>query len=315
MLIPHKGAFMNTTEFEAKVVAFLQHLKIERNLSPNTIKSYQGDLKLFVDFWRSQPQDAPHDSVRRMIERYLMSLFYKKINKSSIARKFSCFKSFERYLKNFEITLNLQLTRPRLDKKLPVYLSTKEMNYLLDAIADIDLPTPFPVRDKAILELLYATGVRCAELINIKLADINFEEKTIRILGKGKRERMVLFGQKAKDQLIRYISLERPAQKNSDEYLFLNYRGGSMTSRSIQRAIAMFREFLQIKRPITPHKIRHSFATHLLHQGADLRVVQELLGHQNLASTEKYTHVTIEQLKTMCRTLHPINDINSDDNS
>lgn len=304
---------MNTAEFEKKVSEFLHHLKTERNLSANTIKSYQGDLKLFLDFWRTQESTSEHDSVRRMIERYVMSLFYKKIDKSSIARKFSCFKSFERYLKSFQINLNLQLTRPRVDKKLPVYLSTTEMNHLLDKISDTDLSSPFPVRDKAILELLYATGVRCAELINIKLTDINFEEKTIRILGKGKKERMVLFGQKAKDQLMRYISVERAAQSSSDEYLFLNYRGGQMTSRSVQRTVAMFREFLQIKRPITPHKIRHSFATHLLHQGADLRVVQELLGHQNLASTEKYTHITLEQLRKMCKTIHPINDISSDD--
>lgn len=297
---------MIVQDFQNKVEEFLIHLQAERNLSENTLRAYRGDLRLFIQFWKKLPPEQPVLPLRRVIERYLLSLFYKKIDKSTIARKFSCFKSLERYLKTDNIILNLQLTRPRLDKKLPIYLSMNEIMYLLDSIKENDLPTHYPIRDKTILELLYATGVRCAELINIKLSDIDMQEKTIRIFGKGKKERLVLFGQKAQEQLLRYLTIERPCQKDHDEYLFLNYRSAPLTCRSIQRTIAMFRQFLQVDRPITPHKIRHSFATHLLHQGTDLRVVQELLGHKSLSSTEKYAHVSLQQLTELCNTIHPI---------
>ena len=162
------------------------------------------------------------------------------------------------------------------------------------------------MRDKAILELLYATGIRCSELVNICFNDINLEEKTIRIFGKGRKERIVLFGNKAKKQLVRYITAERETVAHKDEAVFLNFRGGQLSSRSVQRIIEMFRKFLQLERPITPHKLRHSFATHLLNQGADLRMVQELLGHQTLASTEKYTHVSLQVLSKMCDEVHPM---------
>jgi integrase/recombinase XerC len=239
----------------------------------------------------------------------LVTLFYKKMDKSSIARKFSCFKSFATFLRSSNIDLKLQLKRPRLDKKLPVYLSVEEMFHLLDTIQDSQLPTRFPARDKAILELLYATGIRCSELIGIRFCDLDMDNRTIRIKGKGKKERIVLFGDKARTKLADYLRLERAHQRAIDEQLFLNYRHEPLTSRSIQRVIQMFRQFLKVDRPISPHKIRHSFATHMLNQGVDLRVVQELLGHQSLASTEKYTHVSLDKLAKMCNDIHPIHDI------
>lgn len=308
---------MNVTleDFKTHVKDFLLYLEAERNLAKNTLLAYEADLRLFIQFWhRLKPQ--PDLTLRRAIERYLVSLFYKKIDKSTIARKFSCFKSLERYLKTKNIELNLHLNRPRIDKKLPVYVSIDEMSHLLDSVKASDLPTEYPIRDKTILELLYATGVRCSELVNIKLSDINMEEKTIRISGKGKKERLVLFGQKAKNQLLHYCSLERHSNNLSNEYLFLNYRGEQISCRSVQRIIKMFRQFLRIERPITPHKIRHSFATHLLHQGTNLRIVQELLGHASLSSTEKYTHVSSAELTKMCKAVHPIKKmLPTDENS
>jgi integrase/recombinase XerC len=302
---------MTLPEFIEKKENFLTYLQIEKNLAENTYRAYQGDLNQFITFWGNQltQEDEKHLGIRLIIERYLLSLFYKKIDKSTIARKFSCFKSFERYAATQGIAIKLNLKRPRLDKKLPIYLSIDEIFHLLDTISESTLPTKYPVRDKSIFELLYATGVRCSELTHIKFKDIDMAQKSIRIKGKGNRERIVLFGQKAHDKVQEYLQHERPKPHSSDEYLFLNYRHGKLTSRSIQRIVEMFRDFLQVDRRITPHKIRHSFATHLLNQGADLRVVQELLGHKTLSSTEKYTHVSLDELARLCDTKHPLHNM------
>jgi len=306
-IIINQTPTLSLTQFKEKKEAFIEYLTVEKNLAVNTRKAYESDLDQFISFWEAAPdENKTHLSLRQMIERYLMSLFYKKMDKSSIARKFSCFKSFEKFLRKQGIDLALKLQRPRLDKKLPIYLSVDEIFYLLDSVNDADLLTRYPIRDKAILELLYATGIRCSELINISIKDIDMNEKNIRILGKGNKERIVLFGQKAHQRIIDYLEKERSLVKEPDEKLFLNCRYQPLTSRSIQRICEHFRQFLKVERPITPHKIRHSFATHLLNQGTDLRVVQELLGHKTLTSTEKYTHVSLEQLADLCETIHPI---------
>lgn len=298
---------MKRKEFKEKVTEFITHLEVERNLSGNTLRAYDSDLKQFLLFWEDQERlKVENSGLRQVIERYLVSLFYKKIDKSSIARKFSCFKSFEKFLKTYGIDLKLKLTRPRLDKKLPVYLSVDEIFHLLDNTKDEELPTRRPIRDKTVFEMLYATGMRCSELVSIRIGDIDMENKTVRICGKGSKERIVLFGDKAKNKINQYLTVERPQVHEASEKLFLNNRGTPLTSRSIQRIIEMFRQFLKIDRPITPHKIRHSFATHMLNQGVDLRVVQELLGHKTLSSTEKYTHVSLEDLSRICDSKHPI---------
>ena len=299
---------MKKEEFEHHTQAFLLYLKAERNFSEHTIRAYYLDLNQFISFWSDMADyDAQNLGLRQIIERYLVALFYKKISKSSIARKFSCFTSFERFLEPRGIELNLNLKRPRIDKKVPIYFSVDELFHLLDSIKNEALPTRHPVRDKTIFELLYATGVRCSELVNICIEDVDMDAKTIRILGKGKKERMVLFGLKAQEKILEYYKAERPVIQSQQEPLFLNYRYEKLTSRSVQRIIKMFRAFLPIERQLTPHKLRHSFATHLLNQGADLRAVQELLGHKTLATTEKYTHVSLENLSKLCEGVHPIN--------
>jgi integrase/recombinase XerC len=300
---------MEIKSFKEKKDAFLLHIRVEKNLSIHTQKAYESDLSQFITFWEEKYTTGPLLPLRQIIERFLVSLFYKRIDKSSIARKFSCFKSFEKYLAtNHAIVLNLKLQRPRLDKKLPIYLSINEIIYLLDSVSNESLPSKFPIRDKTIFELIYATGIRCSELVNIVYHDIDMHQKTIRIFGKGNKERIVLFGEQAKQRLLQYIEHERKPLTIEDEKLFLNHRNQPLTSRSIQRIFEMFRSFLKIQRPLTPHKLRHSFATHLLNQGADLRVVQELLGHKTLSSTEKYTHVSLEHLSKLCNEIHPIND-------
>lgn len=299
--------FLN--EFKEKEIEFLVYIDVEKNLSENTKKAYKNDLGQFIRFWEEISQkDKNEIPIRQAIERFLVFMFHKKIDKSSIARKISCFRSIERFLfSSAGIKLNFNLLRPKLNKKLPIYLTIDEISHLLDNIKNEDLPTKKPLRDKTIFELLYATGVRCSELVNIKLNDIDFENKLIRVYGKGRKERLVLFGDKAKTKLIEYINEERQASEDLNEALFHNNRNEILTSRSIQRIIEMFRKFLQIERKITPHKLRHSFATHMLNQGVDLRIVQELLGHKTLSSTEKYTHVTMTELSKVCDDLHPIN--------
>ena len=301
---------MNLKTFQEKKDEFLAYIKVERNLADNTLRAYTSDLNQFINFWKQlAEQEKKLLGVRQIIERFLVSLFYKKIDKTSIARKFSCFTSFEKFLHTQGLKLSLQLTRPRLDKKLPIYLSIDEVNHILDDVKPEDIPSKRPYRDKAIFELLYATGVRCSELTNIKIGDIDFTNKTIRIFGKGRSERMVLFGNKAKEKVKIYMKNERPLVQQQKEALFLNYRNEKLTSRSVQRIIEMFRKFLNIGRNVTPHKIRHSFATHMLNRGVDLRIVQELLGHKTLSSTEKYTHVSLDQLAKTCNAAHPFNKL------
>jgi len=302
---------MTFQEFQTLVTDFLTFIDVERNLSKNTQRSYESDLTLFAEFWqRINGQEPEALSLRQAIERYFVMLFHKQIDKSSIARKTSCFKSFERFAQGSGVDVQLKLKRPHIDKKLPAYLTVDEIFHVLDTVTEDDLPSKRPIRDKAIFELLYATGMRCSELCNITLRDIDLEHKVIRILAKGRKERMVLFGTKAQERIKLYLEKERPRASDYKEHLFVNYRNEPLTPRSVQRIIQMFRVFLKGKKNITPHKLRHSFATHLLNQGVDLRVVQELLGHQTLSSTEKYTHVTQQELAEMCQTHHPFASMN-----
>jgi len=298
---------MTYEQFKEYVTRFLTHLQIERNLSVNTIKAYRGDLDGFLFFWKElTATEQLLLPVHTVIERYLVSLFYKKMSKNSVARKFSCFASLERFLAAQSLSLKLKLTRPRLEKKLPSFLSIDEIHHILDSVDNTVLPTKFPLRDKAIFELLYATGIRCSELTRITFSDLDIHEKVIIVTGKGDKERIVLFGQKAQERLKQYLARERKGKRGAQDPLFLNVYGQPLSTRAIQRIISAFRPFLKIERPLTPHKIRHSFATHLLTQGADLRLVQELLGHKSLSSTERYTHVSLTDLAKTCATKHPM---------
>ena len=298
---------MRLDEFKKYKKEFGIYLKAEKNLSIHTQRAYDSDLNQFVIFWdKLTEQDKKKLALRPIIERYLVSLFYKKIDKSSIARKFSCFKSFERFLRGKNIQLDLKLKRPRIDKKLPIYLSIEEIFHLLDDVDEKELPSKYPIRDKAIIELLYATWVRCSELVNIRFQDMNMKKRTVRVYGKGAKERIVLFGKKAAKKLDQYFDKERPDPLEKHETIFVNYKNKPLHERSVQRICEMFRKFLKVQRPLTPHKIRHSFATHMLSQGADLRMIQELLGHKTLSSTEKYTHVSLTDLSKMCNELHPV---------
>jgi site-specific recombinase XerD len=308
-----KANAVNQQTIQSKIKDFIAFLEVEKNASAHTIRAYKSDLAQLLDFWKeiAKRDKVMAQSFEQVVRRYIVSIFYKKISKTSLARKLSCLRSFQQYLQSQGINLPLTIKSPRLDRKLPNTLTVDEIFYLLDSIKEKDLPTPYPHRDKTIFELMYATGVRCSELINIKLSDINFDDKVIRVLGKGRKERIVLFGEKAANMLKKYLSIERPSliKNNEQQYIFLNYAGGQLTTRSVQRIFQMFRHFLRVDRKLTPHKIRHSFATHLLHEGVDLRMIQELLGHKTIATTEIYTHVSNQQLAKMCDEKHPLNNL------
>jgi integrase/recombinase XerC len=299
--------------FKEKIKDFLAYLEIERNASMHTVRAYQSDLKQVTKFWERicTKEPALKDAFESVLRRFAISLFYQKISKASLARKISALRSFQEFLKSQGEKLNVNMKSPRLDKKLPITLSVDEIFYLLDTIKLEILPTKLPYRDKAIFELIYATGVRCSEAVGIKLTDIDFENKTVKIMGKGRKERIVLFGSKAQKSIAQYIEKERQQllTDQNEMHLFLNKDGRLLTTRSIQRIFEMFRKFLNVNRKLTPHKIRHSFATHLLNEGVDLRIIQELLGHKTIATTEIYTHVSNQHLAKICNEKHPLNDL------
>lgn len=291
----------------------MAYLEVEKNASNHTIRAYFGDLKQLAKFWERISRSEPElkDSLDQVIRRFAISLFYQKLSKPSLARKISALRSFQEFLKAQGEKINVSFKSPRIDKKLPVTLSVDEIFYLLDSIKPEILPTKLPYRDRAIFELIYATGIRCSETVGITLNEIDFENKTVKIMGKGRKERIVLYGSKALKSLLAYIEKERH-QLLTDEneiHLFLNKNGRRLTTRSIQRIFEMFRKFLNINRKLTPHKIRHSFATHLLNEGVDLRIIQELLGHKTIATTEIYTHVSNQHLAKICNEKHPLNNL------
>lgn len=286
---------------------FLTHIAVEKNLAANTRRAYASDLEQFADFWKKANDTAGTPiGFQLTLERFFVSLYHQKITKPSIARKISCLTSLQTFLRISGIELTFKIARPRLEKKLPIFLSVDEIFYLLDQVPDDKLRSSRPLRDKAILELLYATGIRCSELVAINFGDIDFEQKVIRIKGKGRKERLALFNDAAKTRLIKYLKNEREPLRAQDP-MFMSVRNTRLTTRAVQKIMELFRGPLKTMRPVTPHKIRHSFATHLLSQGVDLRMIQELLGHQSLSSTEKYTHVSPEQLARMVDSLHPLN--------
>lgn len=297
-------------EAELKKNDFFTYLQVERNVAHNTYKSYLYDMNQFFTFWhRQHEENSVTLSMQQALEKFFLYMHNKRIQKSSIARKIACFQSFAKYLHSCNIMVNFKLTAPRIDKKLPTYLSVEEIQYILDSATD-DLFSPgFALRDRAIIELLYGTGIRCSELTNIQLSHINFDQKTILITGKGNKQRVVLFGDKAKFKLLEYVTTQRAqtvAEKNSMGYLFVSNIATPMSSRALQEILQKISRKLPFKKTLTPHKLRHSFATHLLNAGMNLRALQELLGHASLATTEKYTHIAPKDLHELYAKINPI---------
>ena len=291
---------------DKELTQFLSYLKHEKNASPHTIASYRGDLKQLALFL-SEKKITLTGVDNIVLRSFLATLYEKKIKKSSVARKLAAMRSFFQYcirMKWLNDNPAKIVATPRQDKYLPSFLSEAEVE------AFLDLPQsdrPLDLRDRAILELLYATGMRVSELVGISLEDVSFYERLIRVMGKGKKERIVPFGRTAEDSLKNYMRARVFIFKgNIDEKaLFLNYRGERLTARSVQRIVDKYIETSAMRRKISPHSLRHSFASHLLGRGADLRAIQEFLGHESLATTQKYTHMDLKQLLEVYRKSHP----------
>ena len=269
-------------------------------MSGHTIRSYNIDLTSFAEFLGERKiDDVDHLTLRK----FLAHLRSKNLDKSSVARRISCLRSFfkflmrEGYIKANPIT---GLSTPKREKKLPTFLQEDEVAKLLEAPGD-DL---MGARDKAILETLYSSGMRVSELTAINNDNIDFIAEVIKLYGKGKKERLAPIGSKALQAIRRYHS-KLPPKLSSKKVLFLNRSGKRLSGRSVRRIVSKYIMKVRKKENISPHTFRHSFATHLLNRGADLRAVQELLGHANLSTTQIYTHVTTERLKDVYDKVHP----------
>lgn len=297
---------------------FLEHLRYERNVSEHTLRNYASDLNQFLDHLapanprtgkRNEPELSELDHIT--IREWLSTLHTAQKKKSSVARKLAALRTFFQFLVRegvMEMNPAKLVSTPRQEKKLPNHLSLEEA---IKFIETPDVETDLGKRDRAMLELLYATGVRVSELTKMGLFDVDLRNKLIRVSGKRRKERIVPFGDPALDALRSYLSVREKflnsaaVSKRDDDALFLNYQGTRITPRSVGRMVEKYIMLCAGVHDISPHALRHSFATHLLDSGADLRDIQELLGHARLSSTQIYTHVSMEKLIEVYDKAHP----------
>ncbi len=304
--------------FDQLLPQFLEHLRYERNVSEHTLRNYRIDLEQFHD--HLAPPDAQTGARRPFdikqidhitIREWLSSLHEAHKQKSSIARKLAALRTFFQFLVREGVVEMHQaklVRTPRLEKKLPTYLSIEDMVRFIETP---DVETDLGKRDRAILEFLYATGVRVSELTKLNLRDVDFKGKLVRVTGKRRKQRIVPFGDPALHALINYLTvrdvfLKHAAPDERDaEAVFLNYQGTRITTRSVGRMVDKYITVCAGIHNISPHSLRHSFATHLLDSGADLRDIQELLGHARISTTQIYTHVSMEKLIEVYDKAHP----------
>ena len=287
---------------------YVNYLEAERNVSPYTVRNYTNDLLDFFDFVRDKGISSLKEVDKHTLRGYLSHLVEQGFVKASIARKLSAIRSFYRYLLREEVVSASPVattSSPKLDKRLPSFLTVEEAVRLLEAA---DLSKPEGQRDRALLELLYASGLRVSELVTLNLEQVNLDTNEIRVWGKGSKERVVLIGEPAAQALSAYLNQGRPEllDKKRSSALFLNYRGERLPVRTVQKILGKYAGLANIDKRVHPHLLRHTFATHLLDGGADLRVVQELLGHAQLSSTQIYTHVSKSQARKIYLSAHPM---------
>jgi len=310
------------------VTDYLEYLRYQRNASDHTLRNYASDLGQFLDYLCHTPAGDPrpepelHQLDNLTIREFLGALYQRGNRKSSVARKLASIRSFMKYLSAkgaVEGNPAKIVASPRPEKKLPEYLMLESAAELVEAP---DVSTVLGKRDRAILELLYATGVRVSELVGLNLGDVDSVEGLMRVVGKGRKERIVPFGNRAREALEEYLTARAeligskavaspssrgaaPRRQDAVRAIFLNARGGRLTSRSIGNIIDHNIGRLAQRLKVHPHTLRHTFATHMLNAGADLRAIQELLGHESLSTTQKYTHVSTEQLVRVYQSCHP----------
>ena len=286
---------------------FLVYLQVNRNASPCTIKNYGNDIGQFLDYCQTQGMDLPEQIDRLLLRSYLGRLDEAGYAKASIARRVAELRSFGNFLVREEVLRSnpfRMIRAPRIPKRLPQYLTVTEVEALL-AIPDVS--TPLGLRDRAIIEMLYAAGLRVSELVGLDMADVDLAQAQVRVKGKGGKERVGLLGRAAVAAVQTYLERGRPALlgQRSTNALWLNHRGGHLTVRGVGLVLSKIGERAGVHTHVHPHVLRHSFATHLLDGGADLRVVQELLGHANLTTTQIYTHVSQGRAREVYMQAHP----------
>jgi len=295
---------------------YVNYLQYERNASPHTIRNYRSDLLQFRDYLlRGQPQATIDiksiDALR--IRGFLAFLFEKEKKKTSIARKLAAVRAFFKFLGRERVLSenpSATVSTPKLDKTLPRIMTEEEMNTFLDRVAEaVQAGDPLMRRDRAILELLYASGLRVSELVGLDLRSVNFGDSMLLVRGKGRKERIVPFGSKAKQALNDHLPVRekilKERRRTGQTALFLNARGERLTTRSVDRLVKKYVRTFGPNVKVSPHSLRHAFASHLLTEGADLRAIQEMLGHKSLATTQRYTQVSIKQLIDVYDKTHP----------
>ncbi len=285
--------------------AFIDHLWLEDGLAKNTLESYRADLSQFA-LWLSQNQLSLLDASQSNIQQYL-AVKFPHSKPRSIGRLIASMRRFYRYClreRLLEVDPMLQIDSPKLPRSLPKSLNEQEVEDLLDAP---DTSDPIGLRDRAMLELLYASGLRVSELVTIKVTEVSTQDGVVRVTGKGSKTRLVPMGEEAADWIIRYLKHARPEilQRKMSDALFVTNRAAAMTRQAFWYLIKRYAIQAGIHKPMSPHVLRHAFATHLLNHGADLRVVQMLLGHSDISTTQIYTHVARERLKNLHSAHHP----------
>jgi integrase/recombinase XerD len=292
---------------EALVEQFLQHIALERSLSPNTVVSYKLDLQSFTRHLKSRGVASANDITRDHIVDYLLASREKGISARSLARHLAAIRTFFKFLRR-EKFVSRDVTElvdsPRLWELLPKTLTYREIE---DLLAAPNARTRLGLRDRAILEFFYATGLRVSELCRARIEEIDFDTGVLRTVGKGNKERIVPVGRTASELTRRYLDNVRPkmVRAKTSSHLFLTTRGGAFSRKTLWALIKKYCRVAGIRKNVTPHSLRHSFATHLLDNGADLRVVQEMLGHANIATTQIYTKVDQGRLKAVHNEFHP----------
>ncbi|MEE8184019.1 MAG: site-specific tyrosine recombinase/integron integrase [Acidobacteriota bacterium] len=285
---------------------FLRHLRYQKGYSEETYRAYKSNLKEFRSFLEERvPRLTLQTLTAAILRQFLATLYEKKNVKSTVARKLSAIRSFLRHLaRSGRLPINPadSLSGPKLPKHIPQHLTETEVSLLL---ATPDRRTLLGKRDGAVLELLYATGIRVGELVRLSRDDCDFRQRFIRVLGKGKKERIVPFGRQAEIAMREYLDCRDRQGRWPDRFLFLNARGGRLSDRSVRRILDRHIRNCALSRSISPHGLRHSFATHLLERGADLRSIQELLGHASLSTTQRYTSLSTSHLLEVHRRSHP----------
>lgn len=287
------------------VASFVRHLRGERNVSPHTVRAYAHDLAQFVVYAEDALGRVPHPAQvdHTLIRGFLAQLHDAGLKKTSSGRKLAALRSLFRYLCRqgiLEKNPARALLSPRTERRIPEYLEEGEIPTFLDLPGD-DFAA---ARDRSILELLYATGIRCGELVGLDVGEVDLSAGMVRVLGKGSKERIVPFGGGARRTLEAYLKT-RAERSTRGEALFVNQKGGRLTDRSVRRLITKRVAQTALARRVSPHTFRHSFATHLLQRGADLRSIQELLGHSSLSTTQRYTHVDLRHILDIYQKTHP----------